>query len=179
MKQGKFSTDGPHEFRARLEAGRPGAVYRVVVKDDQRGVWSLSGQGLQIVMQTVPSFRIGGVGRGRYHFFVPEGTKQFRIKLLGVHRGGYGAAVVDPEGKIAALHQSSNVGLTHIKGAPQVPGAQAARRSADGLVKMEPDARDTGKMWSLVLWAAIDIGCELQGVPPYLALTQQAWFLPK
>ena len=179
VKQGKFSTDGPHQFRARLAAGRPGAVYRVVVKDDQRGVWSLSGQDLQIVMQTVRSFRIGGVGRSRFHFFVPEGAKRFSVKLLGVHRGGYGAAVVNPAGRLIALHQSTNMGLTHIKGAPQAPGAEAARQSADGLLKVNPDAKDTGKMWSLVLWAAIDIGCELQGVPPYLALTREAWFLPK
>ena len=179
VKEGKFSTDGEHEFRAALKASKPGAVYKVLVKDDQRGVWGLSGDNLQIVMQTVPGFRIGGVGRARFHFFVPANTTDFSIKLLGVHRGPYGGAVVSPTGKLIALHQAINSGLTHIKGAPQLPGADAIRHSADGLIKVKPDAADTGKVWSLVLWAHMDIGCELQGVPPFLALGRDAWFRPQ
>jgi len=179
VKQGEFSTDGKHEFRASLKAEAPGAVYRVVVKDDQRGVWSLSGTGLHAVMQTMPGFRIGGVGRARFHFFVPRGTGEFSVKLLGVHRGPYGAAAITPDGKIAAVRQATNVGLTHIKGAPQPAGADAARHSATGLLKVTPDAKDTDRRWSLVLWAHMDIGCELQGVPPYLALKRDEWFRPE
>jgi len=173
---GKFSTDGPHEFRAALKSA---GVYKVVVRDDQRGVWSLSGDKLQIVVQTVKSFRIGGVGRARLHFFVPRGTSEFRVKLLGVHRGPYGAAVLGPDGKIVAMHESENMGLTYIKGAPQVPGAEKRKASATGVVTVKPAPAATGKTWAMVLWAHMDIGVELDGVPAYLALSEQAWFLPE
>ncbi len=176
VAEGKFSTDGPHEFRATLK--RRG-VYKVLVRDDQRGVWSLSGKGLQIVAQTVKGFRIGGVGRARFHFFVPKGTAEFRIKLLGVHRGPYGAAVIAPGGKIVAMHESENIGLTYIKGAPQMPGAEKRKMSATGVIAVKPEPDQTGQMWSLALWAHMDIGVELEGVPPYLALSRGAWFQPK
>ena len=170
VKKGKFSTDGKHEFRAPLRAEAPGAVFKIVVKDDQRGVWSLAGENLQIVMQTVPGFRIGGVGRGRYYFFVPKGTKQFRVKLLGVHRGVYGGAAVTPDGKLAAYHESANVGRTHVKGAPKIPGLTGTTQSERGVLEVKPVPEDTGKVWSLVLWAHMDIGCELDGAPPFLAI---------
>jgi len=35
-----------------------------VIDDDQRGVWSVAGAGLQILMQATPGLTIGGVGRG-------------------------------------------------------------------------------------------------------------------
>ena len=38
---------------------------------------------------------------------------------------------------------------------------------------------DAGKVWTLILWAAIDIGCELEVVPPYLSNTAADWFQPK
>ena len=82
-----FSTDDPHEYRCTL-AGQAGDQFRVVVNDDQRGVWTLRGDNLQVLMQTGPEFRIGGVGKGKYHFFVPTGTTELRVKLVGVHTGG-------------------------------------------------------------------------------------------
>ena len=45
----------------------------------------------QIVVQTGPAFRIGGVGRSRFYFMVPQGTEEFRLNLVGVHTGPYGA----------------------------------------------------------------------------------------
>ena len=175
VKAGKFSTDGPSEFRCPLQ-GAAGAQFKVVVNDDQRGVWSLSGDNLATVMQTGPEFRIGGVGRGRYHFFVPVGTQEFRVRLLGAHTGTYGGAVLTPANQPAGIHQDANIGPALIPGA-NVPATQA--HPEQGEIVVRPAAADTGKVWSLVLWAAGDIGCELVGVPPYLSLTEAAWFAPK
>ena len=176
IAQAQFSTDAPCEFRTNLAAD--GGEYRVVIDDDQRGVWSLQGDKLQVVMETVAGFRIGGVGRARYHFHVPEGSKRFTVDLLGVHRGAYGAVVFSPDGKVAATHRGQNLGLTHIKGAPQGPGAESAKQSAYAQLELEPDPADTGQLWSLVLWAHMDIGCELRGIPPFLALSAEDWFPP-
>ena len=43
---------------------------------------------------------------------------------------------------------------------------------------MTPQAEDTGKVWSVVLSAAMDIGVDLVGVPPYLALAPADCFAP-
>ena len=177
VKQGKFSTDLAHEFRAKLKAAGRGAVYRVTVKDDQRGVWSLSGEGLKTVMETVRGFRIGGVGREKLYFFVPRETRAFSVKLLGVHQGAYGGAVLTPANKMAAHHQGSNMRRAFIKGAPK--GVKMTGHPERGELRVEPAAGDTGKVWSLVLWAAGDIGCELRGVPPYLAISRDALFIPR
>ena len=178
VSEGSFSADGPHRFRAALEAGPPGAVYQVIVQDDQRGVWSLSGENLQIVAQTQPGFTMGNVVPGRYHFLVPKGTKEFRVKLAGIHVGGYGGAVFSPGSKLAACHQGSNDDAVLLPWAPKGGGSQTAG-SERGELKVKPTQADTGKVWSLVLWAANNIGCELEGVPPYLSLSREAWFLPK
>lgn len=171
-----FSTDGAHEYRLKL-AGQPGDQFRVHINDDQRGVWTLAGANLKIVMQTDPGFRIGGVGRGRYWFMVPAGTPEFTLKLLGVHTGGYGAVVLTPRGQIAGQHEDSNPGAALIPGAapgPPVPDTHPER----GQITVRPEPQDTGKLWSVVLWAAGDIGVELVGLPPYLSLSEEAWFQP-
>jgi hypothetical protein len=172
--ESSFSTDDPHEYRCALP-GQPGDQFRVVVNDDQRGVWTLRGAEVQVVMQTTPGFHIGGVGKGKYHFFVPAGTKQFRVKLLGIHTGGYGAVVMSPGGKVVGQHDGANPGSDLIPGAKQdMPQPPGHPEQAEIVVK--PVAADTSKLWSLVLWAAGDIGVELVGVPPYLALTEGDWF---
>ena len=175
--EGKFSTDDKHEFRCTLK-GEAGADFKVVVQDDQRGVWTLKGDNLQIVMQTVPGFRIGGVGRGRYHFFVPQGTKEFRTKLVGVHPGTYGAAAMTPGNQVVGYHQDMNPGQALIQGAAKVDVPNPNAHPEQGTLTVHPEAGDTGRMWSLILWAAGDIGCELEGVPPYLSITRDSWFEP-
>ncbi len=171
-----FSTDGAHEYRVKL-TGQPGEQFRVLINDDQRGVWTLTGAGLRIVMQTGPDFRIGGVGKGRYWFMVPTGTSEFALRLLGVHTGGYGAVVLTPGGQVAGQHQDINPGAALISGAapgPPVPPTHPER----GEITVRPEPADTGKLWSVVLWAAGDIGVEPVGVPPYLSLGEEAWFQP-
>lgn len=177
VKEGRFSTDEKHEFRCPLK-GAPGAVFKVVVRDDQRGVWSLGGENLGIVMETVKEFRIGGVGRGKYRFFVPQGTKEFSVRLLGVHPGGYGGAVLSPANKVVGHRQGTNQGQALIPGAARVAVPQPDEHPERGILTIKPAPEDTGKLWSLVLWAAVDLGCELEGVPPYLSLTAEAWFDP-
>jgi hypothetical protein len=172
-----FSTDTGHDTRVALQ-GQAGDQFRVVVNDDQRGIFNLSGDNLKLVMRTGPEFRIGGIGKGKYWFFVPAGTSEFRLKLLGVHSGAYGAVVFTPGGQIAGQHQDANPGQALIPGAKQdmpLPPTHPEQ----GEVAIKPQAADTGKLWSVVLFAAGDLGVELQGVPPYLALTEQAWFAVK
>jgi hypothetical protein len=177
LKDGKFSTDDKYEFRCALK-GAPGAVFKVVISDDCRSVWNVKGDGLAVVAQMVPGFRIGGVGRGRYHFFVPEGTQQFSVKLLGVHGGTYAGVVLSPTNKVVAFHQGINEGQALIRGAAKVQVPHPDQHPERGAITVKPDPQDTGKGWSLVLTAGGDIGCELEGVPVYLSLKAEEWFDP-
>lgn len=175
VQQATCSTDEKAEVKWTL-VGKGAQVFQVVIDDDQRGVWSLSGEDLDIVAKTMPEFRIGGVGRSRYFFMVPAGTKEFSLKLLGVHTGGYGAVVLDPQGKLVGAFQGSNPGSALIPGAAPTDTTVPAGHPEQGTLTVKPDAAQTGKVWSVILTAAGDIGVELVGVPPYLALSADDWF---
>ncbi len=175
VAEDKCSTDDKHTFTVPL-SGQKQDVFKVIIMDDQRGVWTLSGDKLQIVVETVPGFRIGGVGRSRFYFLVPRGTREFSLKLLGVHTGAYGAVVLDPDEKIAALFQGHNPGAALIPGAPPAAGGPPPGNPERGELIVRPQPEQTGKIWSVLLTAAMDIGVELVNVPPYLALSPQDYF---
>ncbi len=173
--QDKCSTDGAHEFTVPV-TGKGAVQYKVVIDDDQRGVWSLSGDHVHIVAQTSADFRIGGVGRSRFYFVVPHGTKEFSLKLVGVHTGPYGAVVLDPAEQVAGTFQGNNPGAALIPGATGSTAPRANDHPELGTLTVKPPANQTGQIWSVILTAAGDIGISLEGVPPYLALSPEAWF---
>jgi hypothetical protein len=175
--EGKCDTDDKHDFTFPL-VGKGAVQFNVVIDDDQRGVWTLKGDDLQIVTKTSPDFRIGGVGRSRYYFMVPQGTAEFRIKLVGVHTGPYGAVVLSPAGRLVDVFQGSNPGTALIKGSEGADNPRPNHPELGELV-IKPAAADTGKIWSVILSAGGDIGFELVGVPPYLALSPEDWFQPQ
>jgi hypothetical protein len=174
----KCSTDDKKDFTVPL-VGKGPEQFKVVIDDDQRGVWSLYSDDAQIVTQTSSGFRIGGVGRTRLYFMVPAGTAEFSLNLVGVHTGAYGAVVLDPVGKISGVFQGSNPGAALIAGAAPLPGAAPIGHPELGTLTVKPTAAQTGKIWSVILSAAGDIGVDLVGVPPYLALSEGAWFAPQ
>ena len=177
VAEGKCSTDDKHDFAFPL-VGKGAQQFNVVIEDDQRGVWDLSGEKLQIVTKTSPDFRIGGVGRSRFYFMVPPDTAALTLKLVGVHTGPYGAVVLGPDDKIAGTFQGSNPGAALIAGSQ---GADAPRPNHPelGELTVKPTAATTGKLWSVILSAGGDIGVELVGVPPFLSLTPEGWFRPQ
>jgi hypothetical protein len=127
-------------------------------------------------MQTGPGFAIGGVGRSRYHFLVPPGTRAFRVKLRAGHHGPYAGLVIAPSGQIMGFHQGVNRGSPPPATGPARSKTAASQEHPErGMISVQPDPRDTGKVWSLVLMAAGDIYCELEGVPPYLSLKADEW----
>ncbi len=174
----EFSTDTKHEYRCELPGTVDGAVYKVVVRDDLRAVWDLGGEGLRIVARAGAGFSIGGVGRRRFSFLVPTGTRRFAVKLVGVHTGPYGAALITPGRRVAAVHEASNPGQVQLAWAPKVGAADSTARPERGTMVIEPSPEQSGRVWELVLWAAGDIACELSGIPPYLAKNPEACFLP-
>ncbi|NSW57599.1 MAG: hypothetical protein HPY44_16435 [Armatimonadetes bacterium] len=177
VHEGRCSTDDKYQVTWALP-GQPGDEYAVLVDDDQRGVWSLRGDSLDIVMRTSPDFRIGGVGRSRYYFMVPESTPEFGINLVGVHVGPYAALVLDPDGKAAGSYQGANPGAALIPGAPPASGPVPPGNPERATITVKPAPEQTGKLWSVILSAAGDIGVHLTGVPGWLALSERDWFQP-
>lgn len=162
VKEGRFSTDDSHQFECPLQ-GPPGTVFKVVIHDDLRSVWSLKGERLGVAAHVGSGFSLGGINRARFYFFVPKGTSEFSVKLHGAHPGMYAGVVLSPSKQVMGFHQ----GLTPGHGAATPKGNDHPER---GTIRVRPAQADTGKVWSIALMAAGDLGCELEGVPPYLAL---------
>lgn len=178
VAQDGCSTDVGQEFTVPL-VGKGAALFKVVIDDDQRGVWTLKCPDAQIVIETGPAFRIGGVGRSRFYFMVPQGTEEFSLNLVGVHTGPYGAVALDPEGNVAGTFQGNNPGAALIPGAAPAAGGPAPGHPEQGTLTVKPQPAQTGEVWSVILTAAGDIGIDLVGVPGYLALSPEDWFAPE
>ena len=172
-----FSTDGAFQFKTELKA-KVGSIFKVTVDDDQRAHWSLSRDNVSIVAQTSPGFSMADIGKARFYFHVPKGTREFQIDLVGVHAGIYGAGVLNAENRLVAYKQGANTGQVQLSWAARVLSTKGSNPALASL-KVKPAPEDTGKVWGLVLWAANNIGCELKGVPPYVALSREDWFSPR
>jgi hypothetical protein len=80
---------------------------------------------------------------------------------------------------VAGQFQGANPGTALIVGAPPAPGAPPPGHPELGTLTVKVPAAQAGKIWSVILTAAGDIGIDLQGVPPYLALSAGDWFAPE
>ena len=156
-----FDTDTfPYEARAKLPANAPAGDYRVIIHDDMRGRWDVTGPG-QRVIDLDPPIQFGGPGQVRWWFFVPADNHDFELRIHAVHDGAFGLAVFAPDGKIAA----------------QADGPQPEHGKDIALtVPVEPG--QGGKMWSLVAYAGMDLELQMKGVPAYLATSPEDWFEP-
>ena len=176
VRSDTFDTDKPWTSQVPLE---PAVSCRVVVDDDMRSKWSLSGKGVRVVMEAVPQFHIAAVGRRNLYFRVPHGTMSFAVRLVGVHTGGYGCAVISPSGKLVAHHEGVNVGHARLPRIAEPDGQGQVDHPERATIDVRPQTADTGNVWRLVVHAAGDLQCELDGVPPYLALSRDDLFVPR
>jgi len=141
-----------------------------VIDDAQRGVWSVAGAGLQILMQATPGLTIGGVGRGSYQVFIPAGTQEFSLQLRPGHAGQVAGVVITPAGQIAGTFQA-----TFRPGAQETTTAGGDTLASRGEITVRPSAADTGKIWRVVLEAPGDLEVTLKGLPGVMTLNVSAW----
>ena len=105
--------------------------------------------------------------------------KIFLVRL----RGGDGqqvtaplAAVRKPFGAMGKRAATGSIQVGDSAGALVKQGEFSTDLIAEqGLITVRPESADRGQIWSLVLTAGGDLEIELKGVPPYLALTADAW----
>jgi PcRGLX-like protein central beta sandwich domain/PcRGLX-like N-terminal RIFT barrel domain len=172
----KFGAFGKHAYSCDLK-GPKGAIYKVEIEDGTHGGWSMSGD-VSAVMKVVPRGTIRRKETKRYYFSVPDGTKDFTIKIVGCHQAPYGIIALDPTGKIAAMHRGMNPGMALLKPEDLKPKKGAMTIGAFGQINVKPDAKSTGQIWTLLLWGGGDLSLEMIGVPPYLAAKKEHWFKP-
>ncbi|MDP6506868.1 MAG: hypothetical protein QF886_24800, partial [Planctomycetota bacterium] len=116
-----YSTDDPWELKTGLTGkADAGEIFKVTIRDDQRAHWSLFSDKADILAQAVPSTSMARIGQGRFYFSVPEGVEKFRIRLIGVHSGTYGGAVLNAANRLIAYHQGVNPGQVQLTWAPRL-----------------------------------------------------------
>lgn len=152
--------------------GNAGDEFEARIEDEITGAWNTTAEGARLVVASGEGLHFAGINQQRFWFFVPEGTKKFDVKVRGIHHGEFGAGVIDPDGRVAAFASASNSNVEPAIG--QLPQKQVANT-----IEVAPEAAQTGKLWSVGLWAAGDITCELSGIPPFLAMDPQNWFQPR
>ena len=125
---------------------------------------------MKVVGKLVPESSMAQIRTARYYFFVPAGTKAFRMKITGIHVGPFGCTIQAPDGSTAAELSGSHFGeaqLPHLKG---VTNSQWLDVSV-GTAK-------TGEPWTAIFSAVGDLGIEFDGIPPYIAIKKDQLFLP-
>ncbi len=162
VKEQRFSTDTfPVTFEASLPATAPRGDWRLVVHDDLRGRWDVTGPTRRVVA-VGDGVQFGGLGEARWSFQVPRGTRTFKVGLTAHHAGAFGCWVLDPNGRP----------LVTAEGRQGAPGADRLER------EVAVPAGADGQPWSLVVFAGMDLSIRLEGVPGYLATSPEAWFEP-
>lgn len=152
-------------------AGAKGDQFALRIEDEITGAWRVGLDEGGLVADVAGGLHFAGLNLQRFWFFVPPDTPRFSLKLKGVHHGEFGAAVIRPDGRTAVFARGSNSRME--------PGLGTfPRKPAGKILEVVPEREQTGKLWSVSLWAAGDLICELDDVPSYLAPTSGSWFLP-
>jgi len=147
----------------RPQAG-PGARVVVDIHDDMFSYWDVdSARDLEVEAVVVPGFHIIASGTKAYSFTVPAGTKEFSVTASGVHRGGFAAAVLRPDGSIAGMTTGRNDGDVLL---PWVKRTSAGRPEKTFRIKCSPEKDET---WKIVMLSGGGIILGMDGVPPRIA----------
>lgn len=159
----QFDTDSPFEFTAELPADAPRGVYTVRISDDMRSVWDANSSEGRRVVRLVDGVMLGGIGTSRWALYVPPGVTRGTLGLNAWHRGRWGGMILGPDGEALASEFLTNAG----------EGAQSVNLQFD--LGQNPD----GTMLDVVLQARLDLGMQVEGIPPYLAPSPEEWFNPE
>ena len=159
LKERTFSTDASAwSFEAELPATAPQGIYRVEISDDMRARWDVTGPPRRVV-RNGPPVQFGGPGVARWYLGVPGGTKAFTAAVTSHHGGRRGLIVCAPDGRpVADLHEETGGRTSSLR--IRVPPGQA------------------GKVWSVVVYARLDLSLVLEGLPPFLSTSPEGWFDP-
>ncbi len=162
LKQGDFDTNDEYEFEVDLGADAPEGVYIVRVTDDMRAVWDVNSSEGKRVIELVGGLSLGGVGTTRWALYAPPGVSEFTLRVVDWHRGKFGALVLTPDGEVVAVEDTN----------------QTENTETEQVLEVNIGANPDGRVVPLVLYTRMDINVAVEGIPPYLAPSAEAWFNP-
>lgn len=149
--------------------GRPGTVFTLQIRDDMGAVYHLAAATPATADVTVPLQKdqtaFGAAGKPvKFALTIPRGVRYFTVIPGAVHSGGFGAAVVDEQGKMLGSIQEQYAGdprLPWIRFNPDEP--HEARLTID-----LGTPADATRHLQLYCWSAWDFSVRLEGLPPEL-----------
>jgi hypothetical protein len=164
IKRGDFDTNDEYELEMDLGADAPRGVYVVRMSDDQRSVWDANSSEGKRVIELVDGLALGGIGMARWALYAPPGVTEFTLTVVDWHRGEFGAMVLGPGGEALA---ACNV----------VQPAEGGKEK--GVLEVKLGANPDGRIVPVVLYTRMDLAVAVEGIPPYLAPSPEAWFNPE
>lgn len=164
VAQAQFDTDDEWTWSHQLPAGGPPGTYTVRIHDDMRATWDVTATGNRRVIELVPGLSLGGIGTGRWALYAPPGVTRFTLTVVDWHRGHFGAMVLGPDGEVLAAEDATQP-------------AEGAGKQA--VLEVTLPANPGGAMLDVVLYTDMDLNVAVEGIPPYLAPSPEAWFDPR
>lgn len=153
------------EFQLSVPQDTERGTYTIRLSDNGARYWHVATSLPYLVLGTQPPkgqlFCV--VFANQFYFYVPAGSEEFKIALRGGHSGLYAAVLYSPDGKVVDKRSWS---------------ATRGESAAPQVLSARPAPAQTDKVWSFAFVAAGDLEFELRGVPPYVSLTPEEFFLP-
>lgn len=164
VERAEFSTDHEWDWEAESPAGGPAGVYTVRIHDDMRAVWDVDSSQGRRVIELVEGLALGGIGTGRWALYAPAGVTRFTLTIVDWHRGHFAGMVLGPNNEVLAAADVTQ------------PAEGAGERAVlEVTLPTNPD----GMLLDVVLDTDQDLSVAVEGIPPYLAPTREAWFNPQ
>lgn len=163
VERAEFSTDSEWDWTAELPADGPTGVYTVRIHDDMRAVWDLNSSQGRRVIELVEELSLGGIGTSKWALYVPAGITEFTVTIVDWHRGHFAGMVLGPDDEVLAAAYVTQ------------PAEGAGERAR---LEVTLPANPDGMLLDVVLDTDQDLGVAVEGIPPYLAPTREAWFDP-
>ena len=136
-------------------------VYRVEIHSGPAAVWRAGSSTGRIAAEVRPLIHVARGQGGPWFFRVPAECAEFSFTIEALDVGEYAAAVLTPDGKLAASTVFSG---TTLAGRGYGPGCSA------GTLSVRPPRALRGRVWSLVLRNPDDAVIRMQGLAPLLAM---------
>ncbi len=150
LKKGDYDTNDEYEFEVDLGADAPEGVYTVRISDDMRAIWDVDSSEGKRVIELVDGLSLGSVGTSRWVVYAPPGVSEFTLRVV-------------PDGEVVAVEDTN----------------QTENTETEQILAVDIGANPDGRAVPIVLYTRMDLNVAVEGIPPYLAPSEDAWFDPE
>jgi PcRGLX-like N-terminal RIFT barrel domain/PcRGLX-like protein central beta sandwich domain/PcRGLX-like protein C-terminal alpha/alpha toroid domain len=165
----KFPTSKPCTISMPLK-GKKKDIFYLTISDDMTSRWQIKpNKKVKVFAKMSSGSILAGVQMAHYFLNVPKGTKQFNIKLLGVHPGKFGALLLNGKKNTIKRIDGFNLGKCRL---PWVKYDRKANYRKNVQINL-PEAASKTEIWQIILWASGDIQIKFEGIPSYLSIVPE------